>query len=86
MIYVRESRYEYYDPRARYMEAERDCYDPDIVGDTTRTDYVGGTVYGDFLVSNSGGKPARTTPLQDSSAFHSIIGRIFRESAPIGAV
>lgn len=68
------------------MEAEHDCYDPNIVWDATWTDYAGGAVYGDFLVSNSGGEPARATPLQDCSAFHSIIGQIFRESAPIWAV
>ena len=70
--YVHEFRYEYDQPRARYMEATRDCEDPEDVVDTVWTDYLGGTVYGDFTVVEVEGSPVYT----DLNAFLPGIGRV----------
>jgi|GEM_PF-3415369 len=72
VTYVHEFRYEYDQPRARYMEATRDCEDPEDVVDTVWTDYMGGTVYGDFTVVEDEGSPVYT----DLNAFLPGIGRV----------
>ncbi|RJP35410.1 MAG: RHS repeat-associated core domain-containing protein, partial [Phycisphaerales bacterium] len=54
-LYVREFRYEYDEPRAKYLVAERDCDSSSTVLARTWTDYVGSSVYGDYEVTQSGG-------------------------------
>jgi len=54
-LYVREFRYEYDEPRAKYLTVERDCDTSSTVLARTWTDYLGGSVYGDYEVTRSGG-------------------------------
>jgi len=54
------------------MEATRDCEHPEDVVDTVWTDYMGGTVYGDFTVVEVEGSPVYT----DLNAFLPGIGRV----------
>jgi len=60
------------------MEATRDCEDPEDVVDTVWTDYMGGTVYGDFTVVEDEGSPDYT----NLNAFLPGIGRVDPHGTP----